>query len=86
MSIVNLVDDDEMEILLFIVHFKIEHGGEAPTLREISHGIDKSRTAVNYRMGIMKSKGLIVAEKSKPGIQVPGEKYIPPAWFDHIEN
>lgn len=64
----------------FIEQFKLDHGGNSPTFRQIRDAADiKSTSTVRYILESLESQGLIdLPSDIARGIKLPGEQYIPP--------
>lgn len=74
-------NDKRDAILDFIVKYKAEHDGVAPTVREIQKATGISSTSViDYHMLILERDGKIRTERYQPRfIEVVGAEWIPPA-------
>lgn len=67
-----------------IAAWKSEHGGNAPTLAQLARVTGKGKSTINYiRLRALASGVLIEGES---GTELPGEKYIPPAFTNGEEN
>lgn len=84
-----LVPDKAGRILDFIIRYKLEHDGNAPSLQDISDGAGISKTVVKHHVGQMAKKGIL---RKNPGslarhIEVEGGHWVPPGWWqwDQVE-
>ena len=63
------------QLKLFIIDYKIKHGGVSPNLREMGEGIGgKSTSVVNYYLDKLEATGEILPRPAKSSrcVQVPG--------------
>ncbi len=75
-----MTDDGDItrqEIYDFIVQYKRDHDGLAPTLNEIAGGCHLSKAGVKYHMPYMELRGMIRIV-GRRGIEIIGGSWFPP--------
>lgn len=70
----------------FIVNYKIDHDGIAPTVAEITHGCQLSSTsAVSHYLNTLVLLGMIKCDYGKGKsrmISIPGARWMPPTSYE----
>lgn len=82
------VDVKTSEVFDFICQYKIDHGGNSPTLEEILEGCNLHvSSSANYHIEKLEEMGLIKLIKGVRGIVVVGGEWIPPKfWTDESDE